>query len=143
MMPTSSTKIVLVTGDSRGLGRNMAIALARRGVDVIGTYHSNKAEADATVAAVEALGRKAVICQLDTGAIAGVAAFAVDLKQALAAAWNRTTFDYLVNNAGIGIHAPFAETTEADFARLMNIHLKGAFFLTQTLLRPLAARDRV
>jgi len=142
-MPTSSTKIALVTGASRGLGRNMAIALARRGVDVIGTYHSNKAEADATVAAVEALGRKAVMFQLDTGAIAGFAAFAVDLKQALAAAWNRTTFDYLVNNAGIGIHAPFAETTEADFDRLMNIHLKGVFFLTQTLLPLIADGGRI
>src|SRR3984893_15962481 len=115
MMPTSSTKIVLVTGDSRGLGRNMAIALARNGVDVIGTYHSNKAEADATVAAVEALGRKAVMFQLDTGRSAVFATFAVDLKQALAATWNRKTFDFLVNNAGIGIHAPFAETSEADF----------------------------
>ena len=142
-MPTSSTKIALVTGASRGLGRNMAMALARRGVDVIGTYHSNKAEADATVAAVEALGRKAVMFQLDTGAIAGFAAFAVDLKQALAAAWNRTTFDYLVNNAGIGIHAPFAETTEADFDRLLNIHLKGVFFLTQTMLPLIADGGRI
>ena len=142
-MPTSSTKIALVTGASRGLGRNMAIALARKGVDVIGTYHSNKAEADATVAAIETLGRKAAMFQLDTGAIAGFAAFAVDLKQALAATLNRTTFDYLVNNAGIGIHAPFAETTEADFDRLMNIHLKGVFFLTQTLLPLIADGGRI
>lgn len=142
-MPTSSTKIVLVTGASRGLGRNMAIALARKGVDVIGTYHSNKAESDATVAAVEALGRKAVMFQLDTGRSAGFAAFAVDLKQALAATWKRTTFDYLVNNAGIGIHAPFAETSEADFDRLMNIHLKGVFFLTQTLLPLIADGGRI
>src|SRR5277367_5820034 len=113
MMTLSSTKIALVTGASRGLGRN--IALARKGVDVIGTYHSNKAEADASVAAIEALGRKAVMFRLDTGMTAGFAAFAVDLRQALAATWNRATFDYLVNNAGIGINAPFAETTEADF----------------------------
>jgi NAD(P)-dependent dehydrogenase (short-subunit alcohol dehydrogenase family) len=143
MMPTSSTKIALVTGASRGLGRNMAVALARKGVDVIGAYHSNKAEADATVAAIEALGRKALMFQLDTGAVAGFAAFAVDLKQALAATWNRPTFDYLVNNAGIGIHAPFAETTEADFDRLMNIHLKGVFFLTQTLLPLIADGGRI
>src|SRR2546421_10992253 len=75
MMTTSSTKIALVTGASRGLGRNIAIALARKGVDVIGTYHSNKAEADA---AIEALGRKAVMFQLDTGTTAGFAAFPVD-----------------------------------------------------------------
>jgi NAD(P)-dependent dehydrogenase (short-subunit alcohol dehydrogenase family) len=143
MMTTSSTKIALVTGASRGLGRNMAIALARKGVDVIGTYHSNKAEADATVAAVEALGRKAVMFQLDTGRSAGFAAFAVDLKQALAATWNRTTFDYLANNAGIGIHAPFAETSEVDFDRLMNIHLKGVFFLTQKLLPLIADGGRI
>ena len=142
-MTTSSTKIALVTGASRGLGRNMAIALARKGVDVIGTYHSNEAEADATAAAVEALGRKAVMFQLDTGRSAGFAAFAVELKQALAATWNRTTFDYLVNNAGIGIHAPFAETSEADFDRLMNIHLKGVFFLTQTLLPLIADGGRI
>jgi NAD(P)-dependent dehydrogenase (short-subunit alcohol dehydrogenase family) len=143
MMTTSSTKIALVTGASRGLGRNIAIALARKGVDVIGTYHSNKAEADATVAAIEALGHKAVMFQLDTGTTAGFAAFAVDLSQALAATWNRATFDYLVNNAGIGINAPFAETTEADFDRLMNIHLKGVFFLTQTLLPLIADGGRL
>jgi len=143
MMTTSSTKIALVTGASRGLGRNMAIALARRGVEVIGTYHSNKAEADASVAAIEALGRKAVMFQLDTGTTAGFAAFAVDLSQALAATWNRATFDYLVNNAGIGINAPFAETTEADFDRLMNIDLKGVFFLTQRLLPLIADGGRL
>src|SRR5208282_917640 len=83
VMTMNSTKIALVTGASRGLGRNIAIALARKGVDVIGTYHSNKAEADASVAAIEALGRKAVMFQLDTGTTAGFAAFAVDLRQAL------------------------------------------------------------
>ena len=121
----------------------MAIALARKGVDVIGTYHSNEDEADATVAAIEALGHKAVMFQLDTGTTAGFAAFAVDLRQALAATWNRATFDYLVNNAGIGINAPFAETTEADFDRLMNINLKGVFFLTQTLLPLIADGGRL
>ena len=106
-MTTSSTKIALVTGASRGLGSNIAIALARKGVDVIGTYHSDKVEADATVAAIEALGRKARMFQLDTGTTAGFAAFAVDLRQAIATIWDRVTFDYLVNNAGIGINAPF------------------------------------
>src|ERR1700761_9436838 len=72
--------------------------------------------------------------QLDTGSTGGLPAFAVEVREALASLWERTTFDYLVNNAGIGIHAPFAETTEADFDRLMNIHLKGVFFLTQALL---------
>jgi NAD(P)-dependent dehydrogenase (short-subunit alcohol dehydrogenase family) len=140
-MTTNGAKIALVTGASRGLGRNMAIALARRGVDVIGTYHSNKAEADATTATVAALGRKAVMFRLDTGDITGFASFAVDLKQALTANWSRPT---LVNNAGIGIiHSPFAETTKADFDRLMNIHLKGVFFLTQTLLPLIADGVRI
>ena len=127
-------KIAVITGASRGLGRNTAIALARKGVDVVGTYHSNKAEAAATASAIEDLGRKAVMFQLDTGNTACFAGFATDLGQALSATWGRTTFDYLVNNAGIGIHASFAETTEADFDRLMNIHLKGVFFLSQRLL---------
>jgi NAD(P)-dependent dehydrogenase (short-subunit alcohol dehydrogenase family) len=142
-MSNQTPKIALITGASRGLGRNMAIALARKGVDVIGTYHSNKAEAAATQAAIEALGRKAVMIQLDTGHAASFPAFTVDLKQTLAATWQRTDFDYLVNNAGIGIHVPFAETTEADFDRLMNIHLKGVFFLTQTLLPLIADGGRI
>src|SRR5271156_1190199 len=83
MMTTSSTKIALVTGASRGLGRNIAIALARKGTDVICTYHSNQAAPDASVAAIEALGRKALMLQLDTGTTAGLAAFALDLRQAL------------------------------------------------------------
>ena len=142
-MTTNNAKIAVVTGASRGLGRNIAIALARKGVDVIGTYHSNKAEADATQAAIEALGRKAAMFRLDAGEVARFPAFAADLKQALAAKWGRANFDFLVNNAGIGVHAPFAETTEADFDRLMNIHLKGVFFLTQTLLPLIADGGRI
>src|SRR6185437_16525585 len=120
-----------------------AIALARNGIDIVGTYHSNKTEADAVTAAIEALGRKAVMFQLDTGKASTFAAFATDLRQALTQNWDRASFDYLVNNAGIGIHAPFAETTEADFDRLMNIHLKGVFFLTQALLPLIADGGRI
>jgi NAD(P)-dependent dehydrogenase (short-subunit alcohol dehydrogenase family) len=140
---TSNAKVALVTGASRGLGRNMAIALARKGVDVIGAYHSNKAEADGASGAIEALGRKAAMFQLDTGRIADFAPFAANLKRALAEGWSRSNFDYLVNNAGIGMHSPFAETTEADFDRLMNINLKGVFFLTQTLLPMIADGGRI
>jgi NAD(P)-dependent dehydrogenase (short-subunit alcohol dehydrogenase family) len=140
---TSNAKVALVTGASRGLGRNMAIALARKGVDIIGTYHSKKAEAVSAAAAIEELGRKTRMYQLDTGKTADFAPFAADLKQALAADWGRANFDYLVNNAGIGIHSPFAETTEADFDRLMNIHLKGVFFLTQRLLPMIADGGRI
>jgi len=142
-MTTNDTKIALVTGASRGLGHNMALALARKGVDVIGTYHSNKTEAEATAAAIEGLGRKCVMFQLDTGNASSFGAFAVDMKQALAEKWGRATFDYLINNAGIGIAASFAETSEADFDRLMNIHVKGVFFLTQTLLPLIADGGRI
>jgi NAD(P)-dependent dehydrogenase (short-subunit alcohol dehydrogenase family) len=142
-MSESSPKTALVTGASPGLGRNTAIALARKGIDVIGPYHSNKAEAAATVSAIEALGRKAVMFQLDADKASTFAPFAPDLKQALATTWGRKTFDYLVNNAGTGISAPLAETTETDFDQLMDIHLKGVFFLTQTLLPLIADGGRV
>lgn len=140
---SNSPKIAIVTGASRGLGRNTAIALARNGVDVIGTFHSNRKEADETAAAIAALGRKAVMFQLDTGTVASFPAFASEVRSALQSTWSRDSFDFLVNNAGIGIHASFAETTEADFDRLMNIHFKGVFFLTQTLLPLIADGGRI
>ncbi|HEY6073343.1 MAG TPA: SDR family oxidoreductase [Anaerolineales bacterium] len=133
-MPDQSPKIALITGGSRGLGRNTAIHLARSGVDVVLTYHSNKAEAGSAVAEIESLGRKAAALQLDTGDVASFEAFAASLRDTLKTNWDRVTIDYLVNNAGIGLHAPFAEATEADFDRLTNIHFKGVFFLTQKLL---------
>lgn len=142
-MTSNGTKIALVTGASRGLGRSMAIALARKGVDVIGTYHSNREEADATAASIVALGRKAAMFRLDTGDVGAFAAFAGEVKQVLGSDWGREQFDFLINNAGIGIHAPFAETTEADFDRLMNIHLKGVFFLTQKMLPLIADGGRI
>ena len=142
-MTTNNPKIALVTGASRGLGRSMALALAKQGVDVIGTYRSNKTEADATAAAIAALGRKAAMFQLDAGDVARFPAFAADLKQTLADNWGRANFDFLVNNAGIGVYAPFAETSEADFDRLVNIHLKGVFFFTQTLLPLIADGGRI
>jgi NAD(P)-dependent dehydrogenase (short-subunit alcohol dehydrogenase family) len=136
-------KIALITGASRGLGRNMALALAAKGVDIVGTYHSNRAEADATAAAIQALGRKATMLQLDTGAIATIPAFVQTLKETLETTWQRQTLDDLVNNAGMGIHASIAETTEADFDRLMNVHLKGVFFLTQALMPLIQDNGRI
>ncbi|MEP9377663.1 SDR family oxidoreductase [Aquabacter sp. CN5-332] len=135
---TTETRIALITGGSRGLGRNAALSLAQRGVDVILTYHSRRAEADAVVTEIEAQGRKAATLQLDAGNAASFEAFAAAVKKTLAAVWSRDRFDFLVNNAGIGIHMPFAETTEDMFDELVNIHLKGTFFLTQRLL-PLIA----
>lgn len=126
--------IALITGGSRGLGRNMALHLARKGTDIVLTYHSRRDEADSLVAEIEALGRKAVALRLDTGDAASFTAFRSELEASLAATWQRNDFDYLVNNAGIGIYVPFAETSEAQFDQLMDIHLKGVFFLTQGLL---------
>ena len=128
------TKIALITGGSRGLGRNAALKLAARGVDIILTYRSRADEAAAVVAQIEALGRRAVALPLVVDEAAGFPAFAERVRQALAGTWQRERFDFLVNNAGMGINAAFAETTEAQFDLLMNTHLKGPFFLTQALL---------
>jgi NAD(P)-dependent dehydrogenase (short-subunit alcohol dehydrogenase family) len=128
------TKIALVTGGSRGLGRNTALHLARRGVDVVLTYHSRADEAAAAVAEIQALGRKAAALQLDTGKTADFAEFSERLRSCLSDTFGADRFDFLVNNAGIGMNTPFADVTEAQFDTLMNIHLKGVFFLTQHML---------
>ncbi|RXZ30992.1 SDR family oxidoreductase [Oxalobacteraceae bacterium CAVE-383] len=133
-MTTQANTIVLITGGSRGLGRSAALHLARRGVDVILTYKGNQAEAQNAVREIQALGRRAVALQLDVGNSKTFAAFAATVKTALADTWQRGNFDYLINNAGIGYHAAFAETTEEQFDDLYNVHLKGTFFLTQKLL---------
>jgi len=139
-MTIASNKIALVTGGSRGLGRNTALSIARQGGDVVITYQSRAEDALAVVAEIEAMGRKAVALKLDTGDVADFAGFAERLRAALKASFNRDTFDHLVNNAGHGDYALIAETTEAQFDRLMDVHFKGVFFLTQALL-PLIADD--
>ncbi|GAB5508804.1 MAG: SDR family oxidoreductase [Hyphomicrobiales bacterium] len=128
------TSIALITGGSRGLGRNTALHLADKGVGVILTYLTNADAAAQVVTEIEAKGGKAVALQLDTGATEQFAAFANQLTEALQSTWGRTTFDYLINNAGMGIHQSFAETSEEAFDTLMNAHFKGVFFLTQRLL---------
>ncbi len=133
-MTAPNTRIALVTGASRGLGRNTALTLAEQGVDIILTYKGNEAEAHAAVRDIRSLGRRAVALQLDVGDSRSFAAFAERVTGALAATWQRERFDFLVNNAGVGVHASFAETTEEQFDLLANIHLKGTFFLTQKLL---------
>jgi NAD(P)-dependent dehydrogenase (short-subunit alcohol dehydrogenase family) len=140
---TTSTPIALVTGGSRGLGRSMALKLAQKGNDVILTYRSNRAEADAAVTEIQKLGRKAVALQLDTGASKSFDGFVQQLRDALNKTWQRECFDYLVNNAGIAGHATFAETTEAQFDELVNVHFKGVFFLTQKLLPVICDGGRI
>lgn len=133
-MNHSSTRIALVTGASRGLGRSEALKLAQQGVHLIITYKSNESQANDVVREVKALGSHAVALCLDVSDSQTFAAFADSVRNVLAEHWQRTQFDYLVNNAGMGVMAPFAETTEEQFDLLVNTHLKGTFFLTQKLL---------
>jgi NAD(P)-dependent dehydrogenase (short-subunit alcohol dehydrogenase family) len=136
-------KIALVTGSSRGLGRNIALKLARDGADIIVTYRQRMEEGEAAVAEIEALGRKAIALQLDTAKADTFDDFKSSLKLVLSDTWQRTHFDFLVNNAGIDRAAPFMQTTEKDFDDLMNVHFKGVFFLTQTLLTHIADGGRI
>lgn len=136
-------KIGLITGASRGLGKNTALVMARQGIDVVLTYHSQQALAQEVVDEIKALGRQAVALQLDVAQAKTFAAFTDNLKQALQANWQTQQFDFLVNNAGTGIHAPFAETSEEMFDSMVNIHLKSTFFLTQKLLPLLADGGRI
>lgn len=142
-MNTQLTKIGLVTGGSRGLGKNTALAMAAQGIDMVITYQSRQSDAEATVADIKRLGRKAVALQLDVANTEQFPAFAERLGQLLREEWQREGFDFLVNNAGIGIYASFAETTEAIFDQLLNIHFKSVFFLTQSLLPLLQDGGRI
>lgn len=130
----ANKKIALVTGGSRGLGRNMALSLSQKGIDVILTYNSKKEEALAVVAEIEQQGCKAAALQLNTGDVKSFNAFFTYLREQLKNTFNAERFDFLVNNAGIGIYASFADTTEEQFDQLLNIHFKGVYFLTQKAL---------
>lgn len=138
-----SHKIALITGASRGLGENAALKLTARGVDVILTYRSKQSEAEQVVKRIEELGARAVALPLDVGDSHSFDSFAAELKTQLKDLWQRDTFDYLVNNAGTGLHANFDETTEAQFDEMVNIHFKGPFFLTQKLLPLLVNGGRI
>ena len=146
-MPTesrlgSSTKIAIVTGGSRGLGRNTVINLAKRGVHSILTYHTNRAEADKVVALVREAGAKAIALQLDASDVRSFEGFVERVRAALAEL-GAERFDYLVNNAGTGLRKAIVETSEEDFDQLVNVHLKGVFFLTQKLLPLIADGGRI
>jgi NAD(P)-dependent dehydrogenase (short-subunit alcohol dehydrogenase family) len=142
--PTAAPRrLVLVTGGSRGLGRNAALALAARGVDVILTYRSSEAEAADVVARIEALGARGVALPLDTADSASFPAFAARVRALLGRDGLAPALHALVNNAGVGVHAPFADTTEAQFDQLVAVHLKGPFFLTQALLPLIADGGRI
>jgi len=129
-----NNKIALVTGGSRGLGKDMALSLAKKGVDVVLTFHSNRQEAEKVAAEIQSLGQKAYVFQLDAGDIKSFDDFYQRVTERLKEETGNTNFDFLINNAGTALYAAFAETTEEQFDAAMNIHYKGVFFLTQKAL---------
>lgn len=131
---TTVPTIALVTGASRGLGKSTALTLAANGSDIIVTYLSQAEQAQAVVGQIEALGRRAMALRLDVGDSRSFPGFAADLKRAIGQRWQRERIDHLVNNAGSGVYAAFDATTEEQFDAMVNIHLKGTYFLTQALL---------
>lgn len=131
---TRTTKIALVTGGSRGLGKSMAIELAKKGLDVIITYQKQVTDAEKLVAEINQTGRKAAALQLDVAQSGSFNAFVDSVKHILQTNFQTDKLDFLVNNAGSGVHADFGQTTEEQFDSMMNIHLKAPFFLTQKLL---------
>jgi NAD(P)-dependent dehydrogenase (short-subunit alcohol dehydrogenase family) len=126
-------KTAIITGGSRGIGRNTAINLARRGADIIFTWHSNQKEAESLIGEIEAMGRKAAAFRLDTGDLRSFDGFVAEARKMLQN-WRKERFDYLVNNAGNSLHVNFDLMTEAQFDEIFNVHIKGVYFLTQKLL---------
>jgi NAD(P)-dependent dehydrogenase (short-subunit alcohol dehydrogenase family) len=130
----NKNKIALVTGGSRGLGKDMALRLAEKGIDVIITYNSQAQDAQAVVAQIQQAGRKAAALQLNTGDLKSFVAFTTQLQDVLKNTFNTNHFDFLVNNAGVGGYSPFADVTEELFDQMLNIHFKGVYFLTQKMV---------
>ena len=124
-------KIALVTGGSRGLGKDMALALGKKGIDVILTYHTNLEEAEKVVQEIQSGGGAAAALRFDAGHAGGIDGFMEELGKVLKNKWERDRFDFLINNAGVGATIPIASVTEDDFDRLVNIHFKTVYFLTQ------------
>jgi NAD(P)-dependent dehydrogenase (short-subunit alcohol dehydrogenase family) len=139
----SKNKIALITGGSRGLGRDMAINIAKKGIDVVITYRSNKTAADEVVGILKELGRKAFALQLDTAKIGSFDSFFHQLSTYLKSETRQEKFDFLINNAGTGIYQPFVDTTEEQFDEMVNVHFKGVYFLTQKALTYLNDGSRI
>lgn len=133
-MTTTANKTALVTGGSRGLGKDMALQLAQKGFHVVITYHSKATEAEATVEAIKALGQHAAALQLDVAKSNTFETFKTQLENLLPSEFGTNHLDALVNNAGVGYHGDFATTSESDFDHMVNVHLKAPYFLTQKLL---------
>ncbi|UAY55059.1 SDR family NAD(P)-dependent oxidoreductase [Arachidicoccus terrestris] len=133
-MATHNNKIALVTGGSRGLGREMALALASDGNDVIITYHTNQTQADEVVGLIKDKGVSATALQLDSRKTETFDNFFQTLNSYLKETYKEAKFDYLINNGGTALYAPFEKTTEEQFDEIINIHFKGVYFLTQKAL---------
>jgi NAD(P)-dependent dehydrogenase (short-subunit alcohol dehydrogenase family) len=139
----TASKIALVTGGSRGLGKDMAISIAKKGMDVILTYRGNEELALETVKEIEALGQKAASLQLDMANIGSLNVFVQEVAAILQSKWNTNAFDFLINNAGMGATVPFEKVTEELFDEFMNVHFKGVYFLTQKCLPYMNSGGRV
>jgi NAD(P)-dependent dehydrogenase (short-subunit alcohol dehydrogenase family) len=133
-MKTTASKIVLVTGGSRGIGKSIALNAAQHGIDVILTYNSNSDQGKAVADTINSRGGKAIALQLDTSKTSSFNGFANQISQVLKQEWNRENFDYLVNNAGISQRTLIKDTTEEQFDELVDVNFKGVFFLTQKLI---------
>ena len=140
---STANKIALVTGGSRGLGKNMALSLAKNGINVMLTYNSKQEEAQAVVAEIEGMGQRAVALQLNTADVKRFDAFYAQVTSALQTTFATDRFEFLINNAGTGMYAPFANTTEEQFDQMVAIHLKGVYFMTQKALPLLRDGGRI
>jgi len=140
---SAQTKIALVTGGSRGLGKDMATSIAKKGIDVILTFRTNETEAQQTVMAIEELGQKAVALQLDMSDFSSLDGFVQQVLETLQSTWGTNSFDFFVNNAGMGATVPFEQVTEELFTDFLNVHFKGIYFLTQKMVPHINAGGRI
>ncbi len=139
----STNKIALVTGGSRGLGKDMAISIAKKGIDVIVTYRGNQSMADDVVKEIESLGQKAFSLHLNMNDFNSLDNFVGQLISSLQSKWKTTTFDFLINNAGMGATVPFEKVTEEIFSEFLNVHFKSVYFLTQKCLSHINSGGRI
>lgn len=140
---SAQAKIALVTGGSRGLGKDMAISIAKKGIDVILTYRTNEAEAKNTVTEIEKLGRKAAALYLDMSDFSSLDSFVKQVTTILESKWSTSSFDFLINNAGMGATVPFEQVTEELFTEFLNVHFKGVYFLTQKFVPVINSGGRI
>ncbi|WP_462218824.1 SDR family NAD(P)-dependent oxidoreductase [Ferruginibacter sp.] len=140
---TAPIKIAVVTGGSRGLGKDMAISIAKKGIDVIIIYRSKETEALEVVKQIESMGQKAIALHLDMSLFSSLDTFVNTVKETLKIKWNTTSFDFLINNAGMGATVPFMDVTEELFTDFLNVHFKGIYFLTQKCVPILNTGGRI